>query len=170
LSGDADVVERLALALCLSSDGRGHTPIAHTTLAASLSTPPALPTQKKTQYAEARAALPDNVRVVEMTHDDSWLRDTAPTFVHARVRAPGCCPAPPSAGNGKTAAAAAAASATHHPILMATDWRFNGWGDLYGTYERDKDVARHIASNLAVPCVSVDMVLEGGSIHVDGQG
>lgn len=31
------------------------------------------------QWAEARAALPDHVRVVEMTHDDSWLRDSGPT-------------------------------------------------------------------------------------------
>lgn len=53
---------------------------------------------------------------------------------------------------------------------MATDWRFNGWGDLYGTYERDKQVARLIAEHVRVPRVGVDMVLEGGSIHVDGQG
>jgi agmatine deiminase len=31
------------------------------------------------QWQEARTALPDHVRVVEMTIDDSWLRDTAPT-------------------------------------------------------------------------------------------
>jgi agmatine deiminase len=114
------------------------------------------------QYAEARAALlpsdaaaaatgQPNVRVVRMPHDDSWLRDTAPTFVHARVRAPCPAPQPP-------------------PLLMATDWRFNGWGDLYGSYERDKGVARQIAEELAVPRVEVDMVLEGGSIHVDGEG
>jgi hypothetical protein len=31
------------------------------------------------QWQEARDALPDSIRVLEMTHDDSWLRDTAPT-------------------------------------------------------------------------------------------
>lgn len=31
------------------------------------------------QWQEAREALPDSIRVVEMTIDDSWLRDTAPT-------------------------------------------------------------------------------------------
>lgn len=31
------------------------------------------------QWQEARDALPDSIRVVEITIDDSWLRDTAPT-------------------------------------------------------------------------------------------
>lgn len=31
------------------------------------------------QWQEARDALPDSIRVVEVTIDDSWLRDTAPT-------------------------------------------------------------------------------------------
>lgn len=31
------------------------------------------------QWQEARAALPDHVRVIEATIDDSWLRDTGPT-------------------------------------------------------------------------------------------
>jgi hypothetical protein len=33
----------------------------------------------KTQWGEARAALPGHVRVLEMAHDDSWMRDTGPT-------------------------------------------------------------------------------------------
>jgi hypothetical protein len=36
------------------------------------------------QWQEARDALPGSIRVVEMTIDDSWLRDTAPT-VSARA-------------------------------------------------------------------------------------
>jgi hypothetical protein len=31
------------------------------------------------QWMEARAALPDSIRVLEMTIDDSWLRDSGPT-------------------------------------------------------------------------------------------
>lgn len=125
---------------------------AHTPAAALARPLPDAPsTKNKTQYAEARASLPNEVRVVRMPHDDSWLRDTAPTFVHARVRAPCPSPQPP-------------------PVLMATDWRFNGWGDLYGSYERDKQVAERIGKEVGVPVVGVDMVLEGGSIHVDGEG
>jgi agmatine deiminase len=54
--------------------------------------------------------------------------------------------------------------------LVGIDWRFNGWGDLYGSYEADKLVARKICEAQGVPYVSADFVLEGGSIHVDGEG
>jgi agmatine/peptidylarginine deiminase len=33
---------------------------------------------------EARAALPDSIRVLEMTIDDSWLRDSGPTVMQQR--------------------------------------------------------------------------------------
>lgn len=50
------------------------------------------------------------------------------------------------------------------------DWQFNGWGGLYGTWEFDKLVARKICEAERLPYVSTDFVLEGGSIHVDGEG
>lgn len=37
------------------------------------------------QWQEAREALPDSIRVVEMTIDDSWLRDSAPTVCENRA-------------------------------------------------------------------------------------
>ncbi|GBF91832.1 agmatine deiminase [Raphidocelis subcapitata] len=100
-------------------------------------------------WGEARAALPDNVRVVEMCHDDSWLRDSGPTVVLGEISN---CPQPTI----RTA--------------VGVDWLFNGWGDLYGSYEQDRLVARKICEVEKLPFVSVDMVLEGGSIHVDGEG
>src|SRR3954471_13161491 len=33
------------------------------------------------QFGNARCLLPANVRVVEMSHDDAWMRDVGPTFV-----------------------------------------------------------------------------------------
>jgi len=101
------------------------------------------------QWQEARNALPEHVRVVEMTIDDSWLRDTAPTFVLGEVRS---CPKPPLR------------------MLVGIDWGFNGWGDLFGIYEQDKLVARKICEAERLPCITADFILEGGSIHVDGEG
>ncbi len=33
------------------------------------------------QYANARARLPEHIRVVEASSDDAWVRDSGPTFV-----------------------------------------------------------------------------------------
>lgn len=54
--------------------------------------------------------------------------------------------------------------------LHALDFRFNAWGGKYLPYDRDDAVAPQMADALGVPCTSVDMVLEGGSIEVNGAG
>jgi agmatine deiminase len=54
--------------------------------------------------------------------------------------------------------------------LVGLNWGFNGWGDLYGSYEQDKLVAAKICELQGTPYVTPDFVLEGGSIHVDGEG
>ena len=38
------------------------------------------------QFERCRAVLPDAVRVVEISTDDAWMRDTGPTFVARRRR------------------------------------------------------------------------------------
>ncbi|NPA54045.1 MAG: agmatine deiminase family protein [Aquificae bacterium] len=53
--------------------------------------------------------------------------------------------------------------------LLALDFRFNAWGNKY-PYELDNKVAKKMAEILGVERLSVDMVLEGGSIDVNGKG
>ena len=53
------------------------------------------------QYQNARAKLPENIRVVELESDDAWVRDCGPTFLV----------------NDKGG-------------LRAVDWEFNAWGGL----------------------------------------
>lgn len=53
---------------------------------------------------------------------------------------------------------------------MALDFRFNAWGGKYPPFDRDDAVARRMAQALGLECVSIDMVLEGGSIDVNGAG
>lgn len=48
------------------------------------------------------------------------------------------------------------------------DWKFNGWGKY--PHEHDQHVARFVLDELGLPCIDVPLVLEGGSIHVDGEG
>ncbi len=100
----------------------------------------------KDQYDNARHLLDDKVKVVEMSSNDSWLRDCGATFVKD------------DKGN-----------------LRAVDWRFNAWGGLvdglYFPWDQDDKVARKMAELEEVDSYYLeDFVLEGGSIHVDGEG
>jgi agmatine deiminase len=48
------------------------------------------------------------------------------------------------------------------------NWRFNGWGKY--PHANDQAVARFVLDQLGLPCIDAPFVLEGGSIHVDGEG
>lgn len=97
------------------------------------------------QWANARARLPESVRVVEMASNDCWMRDVGPSFL--------------TRGDGARCAA---------------DWQFNAWGGfaggLYWPWDRDSLVAQKVAELAGVPARSAGFVLEGGAIHVDGEG
>jgi len=98
------------------------------------------------QYANARGMLPDYVRVIEMSNNDSWIRDCGATFLV----------------NGKG-------------VLRAVDWCFNAWGGLvdglYFPWDKDDMVARKMCEIEGADSYRLnDFVLEGGSIHVDGDG
>jgi agmatine deiminase len=49
-------------------------------------------------------------------------------------------------------------------------FRFNSWGNKYLPYERDAEVPKHLSSYLGMRRYEAPMVLEGGSIFVDGEG
>ncbi|MBS1842902.1 MAG: agmatine deiminase [Actinobacteria bacterium] len=97
------------------------------------------------QYERARAALPESVRLIELSTDDAWLRDTGPTFVVD--------------GKGSR---------------RGVDWRFNAWGGLEGglyfPWDRDERVASKVLEVEGDERYAAPLVLEGGSIHVDGEG
>lgn len=97
------------------------------------------------QYANARFMLPPQVRVVELTNNDSWIRDTGPTFV--------------TDGKGE---------------LRGVDWLFNAYGGLhsglYFPWDLDDAVAQKVLEIERIDRYRAPIVLEGGSIHVDGQG
>lgn len=105
--------------------------------------PPSLMTQAKLHFENVQ-----NVYLVEIDSDDAWARDTAPLFVIKRTH-----------------------SAT---VLRGVDFEFNAWGGLEGGcfYPWDKDnlVASKILSYAGVDGYKCDMVLEGGSVNVDGEG
>jgi len=97
------------------------------------------------QYSNARQMLPSHIRVVEIANNDSWMRDCGPTFVI----------------DGKGS-------------VRGVDWSFNAWGGLYnGLYfpwDLDDAVAQKILEMERIDRYKAPLVLEGGSIHVDGEG
>lgn len=54
--------------------------------------------------------------------------------------------------------------------LAATDWGYNAWGGKYPPFDRDNQIPRLMAEQLGVPRFEGGMILEGGSIDVNGQG
>ena len=97
------------------------------------------------QYEVARALLPEQIRVIELAHDDSWMRDVGPTFVV----------------DGRGA-------------LRGVDWHFNAWGGLNGglyfPWDQDDLVARKVLEIEGRERYRAPIVNEGGALHVDGEG
>lgn len=97
------------------------------------------------QFERCRSLLSPAVRVVELSSDDAWLRDTGPTFVID--------------GEGRR---------------RGVDWRFNAWGGhdggLYFPWDRDERVAQKVLEIEGCDRYRAPIVFEGGSIHVDGEG
>jgi agmatine deiminase len=54
--------------------------------------------------------------------------------------------------------------------LAATDWIFNAWGEKYDRIQKNNLVPEAMAGLLNIPLFSLPIVLEGGSIDVNGRG
>lgn len=104
------------------------------------------------QWKNARSQLPEHIRVVEMSLNDSWLRDTGPTFVVKN----------------------SLSDKEKGSKIAGIDWNFNGYGGVdegcYEDWSHDLLIARKILEIESAPRFSHSMILEGGSVHVDGEG
>jgi len=95
------------------------------------------------ELEQVTARLPANPQItcLSIAHNDAWLRDNGPTFVHA--------------ADGS---------------LVGVNWRFNAWGGKYSPWDLDDQVAPQLLEQLGVLRLDAPLVMEGGSIHVDGCG
>ncbi|MGO8696422.1 MAG: agmatine/peptidylarginine deiminase [Limisphaerales bacterium] len=50
------------------------------------------------------------------------------------------------------------------------DWAYNAWGGKYPPYDLDDAIPQHVARLRQLPLFSPSMILEGGSIEVNGRG
>lgn len=95
--------------------------------------------------SSARAQLPEHIQVIAIENNDSWLRDTGCSFLLNQ--------------EGKR---------------RAVSWKFNAWGGhlagMYSDWSKDDAVAEQLASCFDSDVYQAPFILEGGAIHVDGQG
>ena len=63
-----------------------------------------------------------------------------------------------------------ASSAIRRGRLAGIDWRFNGYGEAAPSHAADARLAEAICERLKVPRFAAPVVLEGGAVHVDGEG
>ena len=90
----------------------------------------------------ARHLCAAGVEILEMPLDDSWMRDTGPSFLR-------------------------------HPqqgTIAGIDWRFNCWGGYTPRYQQDAQTANRVLEHLGLPAYHSSLTLEGGALHVDGDG
>lgn len=97
--------------------------------------------------AEARAVLdglpPERITFYHIPTNEPWCRDHGPIFVTR------------PAGAGR---------------LGIVDWGHNAWGNKYPPFDLDDVVPTRIAETLSLPVWQGGMILEGGSIEVNGTG
>ena len=81
------------------------------------------------------------IQVLPLPIDDSWTRDTAPTFLVD--------------GRGS---------------LGAVEWRFDSYGGLHEDYAETAQMARRVIELAGARRFVAPIVLEGGALHTDGEG
>jgi len=96
--------------------------------------------------AEARATLDrlpnDGLTFHIIPTNEPWCRDHGPIFV---IR-------------------------DEEPRLAVVDWDYNAWGGKYPPFDLDEVVPTRVAEKLGLPVYYPRMILEGGSIDVNGSG
>jgi agmatine deiminase len=92
----------------------------------------------------AARAHPDRVRFHHHATNDAWCRDHGPIFLDR-------------AQHGR-----------HEQLIL--DWGYNAWGNKYPPFDLDDTIPTRVGAELGVPVEYPGMILEGGSIDVNGQG
>ncbi len=93
------------------------------------------------QLTKARARS-EHVRFFHIPINEPWCRDHGPVFV----------------------------TRAEEPQIAIVDWDYNAWGWKYPPFDDDDVVPTKIAESLGLPVYHPGIVMEGGSIEVNGSG
>ena len=91
--------------------------------------------------ASAKNLCGEQIRLLPMEINDSWLRDTGPTFL-----------------------------LNDQGDLAGVDWIHNAWGGNYADCALDNKIAKTVITDTKAQYFHAPLIMEGGSFHVDGEG
>ncbi len=97
----------------------------------------------RTELGRAKYPL-DRVVFHHNPTNDAWCRDHGPCFVQRTV-------------NGRTE-------------QLVLNWGYNAWGGKYPPFDLDDRIPERVAEEFDLEIVTPGMILEGGSIDVNGRG
>ena len=113
---------------------------------------------------EARSALAglpiERITFYRIPTNEPWCRDHGPIFLTRDDRWSRLAPEPGRIERREGALAP----------LAVVDWDYNAWGNKYPPFNLDEVVPTRVAEFLNVPAFYPHMILEGGSIDVNGAG
>ena len=92
------------------------------------------------EISKAKKLLNSEIEIIQLKIDDCWARDSGAIFLINKENK-----------------------------LGGIDWEFNGWGK-FKPFDSDNKVAKFMIQNSSATYFKNNMILEGGSIHVDGEG
>ena len=92
------------------------------------------------EISKAKELLNSEIEIIQLKIDDCWARDSGAIFLLNKENK-----------------------------LGGIDWEFNGWGK-FKPFDSDNKVAKFMIENSSATYFKNNMILEGGSIHVDGEG
>lgn len=92
------------------------------------------------QVLSGRAIDLDRVIIHQKPINDVWARDCGPIFVQGKDE------------------------------YAVTDWGYNAWGEKYPPWDDDNRIPAYVAQKFGLKHIEANMILEGGSIDVNGKG
>ena len=87
----------------------------------------------------------NRVHLYSVPLNDVWARDCGPVFVK-KFRD------------------------NQDPNFLITDWKYNAWGGKYPPFDKDNRLPKWFSETFSIDRIETEMVLEGGSIDVNGDG
>lgn len=89
----------------------------------------------------AQSLLGEEITLISLPINDSWTRDTGPSFL-----------------------------LNQQGQLGGVDWIHNAWGGNYADCALDNEIAAEVIRQTKAEYFHAPLVMEGGSFHVDGEG